>query len=94
MADKIAKSSDFSECSRLHSSFGGLHDLVNWPPLPVFMGKTIGELHLRTKYHIEVIAVREMFPERLTMVPRADFVIKDRDILVVIGKEEDIQKIK
>jgi trk system potassium uptake protein TrkA len=44
--------------------------------------------------HIKVIAVREMLPERLTMVPRADFVIKDSDVLVVIGKEKDIQKIK
>ena len=58
------------------------------------MGKTIGEIHLRSKYHIEVIAIREMLPERLTMVPRADFVIKDSDILVVIGRGEDIQKIK
>ena len=59
-----------------------------------FMGTTIGELHLRTKYHIEVIAVREMLPERLTMVPQAEFVIKDSDVLVVIGKEKDVQKIK
>jgi trk system potassium uptake protein TrkA len=58
------------------------------------MGKSIAELHLRSKYHIEVIAVREMLPERLTMVPRADFVIKDSDILVVIGREGDIRKIK
>jgi trk system potassium uptake protein len=62
-------------------------------PPASFMGKTIGELHLRSKYHIEVIAVREVLPERLTMVPRADFVVKDSDILVVIGKEKDIQKI-
>jgi len=27
-------------------------------------------------------------------VPRAEFVIKDSDILVDIGKEKDIQKIK
>jgi trk system potassium uptake protein TrkA len=59
-----------------------------------FSGKTIGELHLRTKYHVEVIAVREMLPERVTMVPRADFLIKDSDVLVVIGREGDIQKIK
>jgi trk system potassium uptake protein TrkA len=59
-----------------------------------FLGKTIGELHLRTKYHVEVIAVREVLPDRVTMVPRADFVIKDSDVLVVIGKEDDIQKIK
>jgi trk system potassium uptake protein TrkA len=63
-------------------------------PPTSFQGETIGELHLRTKYHIEVIAVREMMPERLTMVPKADFVIKDSDVLVVIGKEKDIQKIK
>ncbi|MBM4339054.1 MAG: TrkA family potassium uptake protein [Deltaproteobacteria bacterium] len=59
-----------------------------------FMGKAIGELHLRTKYHIEVIAVREVLPDRIRMVPRADFIIKDSDVLVVIGKEEDIQKVR
>ena len=63
-------------------------------PPAAFFGKTIGDLHLRSKHHIEVIAVREMLPDRLRMVPRADFVIKDSDVLVVIGKEEDIQKIK
>jgi trk system potassium uptake protein TrkA len=63
-------------------------------PPSSFMGKTIGELHLRSKYRIEVIAIRETLPERLTLVPRADFVIKDSDILVVIGREGDIQKIK
>ncbi len=40
-----------------------------------------------------MIAVREVLPERIQMVPRADFVIKDSDVLVVIGKEKDIQKI-
>ena len=63
-------------------------------PPPSFFGKTIGELHLRTKFHIEVIAVKEMLPDRIRMVPRADFVIKDSDILVVIGKTADVQKIK
>jgi trk system potassium uptake protein TrkA len=62
--------------------------------IPLSEDYTISELHLRSKYHIEVIAVREMLPERLTIVPRADFVIKDSDVLVVIGKEKDIQKIK
>ncbi len=93
MADKVAKSLispnvlDYIPLSEDYT----ISEIV--PPTS-FQGKTIGELHLRTKYHIEVIAVREMLPERLTMVPRADFVIKDSDILVVIGKEKDIQKIK
>jgi trk system potassium uptake protein TrkA len=93
MADKVAKSLispnvlDYIPLSKDYT----ISEIV--PPAS-FMGKTIGELHLRTKYHVEVIAVREMLPDRVRMVPRADFVIKDSDVLVVIGKEEDIQKIK
>jgi len=93
MADKVAKSLispnilDYIPLSEDYT----ISELV--PPTS-FFGKSIGELHLRSKHHIEVIAVREMMPERLTMVPRAEFVIKDSDVLVVIGKERDIQKIK
>ena len=93
MADKVAKSLispnvlDYLPVSEDYT----ICEIV---PPPSFTGKTIGDLHLRSKYHIEVIAIREILPERFTMVPRADFVIKDSDILVVIGKEEDIQKIR
>ncbi|MBA4397917.1 MAG: potassium transporter TrkA, partial [Syntrophus sp. (in: bacteria)] len=31
--------------------------------------------------------------ERVHMVPPADFVIKDGEVLIVVGKEKDIQKI-
>jgi len=72
----------------------GEYTICELAPPSSFMGKTIGELHLRSKFHVEVIAVREVLPDRIRMVPRADFVIKDSDILVVIGKEEDIQRIK
>ncbi len=93
MADKVARSLitpnvlDYIPLSEDYT----ICELV---PPPSFMGKAIGELHLRSRYHIEVIAIREVLPERIIMVPRADFVIKDSDVLVVIGKEEDIQKIK
>ena len=92
MADKIARSLispnilDYIPLSEDYT----ISEIV---PPPSFMGKTIGDLHLRTKYHIEVIAIREMLPERLTMVPRADFVIKDSDVLLVIGREKDIRKL-
>jgi trk system potassium uptake protein TrkA len=93
MADKVAKSLispnvlDYIPLSEDYT----ISEVV--PPTS-FMGKTIGELRLRTKYHVEVIAVREMLPDRVTMVPKADFVIKDSDVLVVIGKTADVQKIK
>ena len=59
-----------------------------------FLGKTIAQLQLRSKYHIEVIAIRDIAADRLYMVPPADFIIKDGEVLVVVGKEKDIQKIK
>jgi trk system potassium uptake protein TrkA len=59
-----------------------------------FLGKTIRELGLRAKYSIEVIAVRDVLSESVHMVPQADFVIKDGEVLVVIGKETDINRIK
>jgi len=93
MADKVAKSL-ISPNVLDYIPLSEDYTVCEIVPPASFMGKTIGELHLRTKHHIEVIAVREMLPERLTMVPRADFVVKDSDVLVVIGKEGDIQKIK
>lgn len=58
-----------------------------------FLGKTIGELQLRGRYHIEVIAIRDIISNRIHMVPQADFVIKDGEVLVVVGKDADIKKI-
>ena len=63
-------------------------------PPSSFLGKTIGELQLRKKHHIGVIASRDVLTDQIQMIPSADFVIKDSDILVVIGKEKDIQNLK
>jgi trk system potassium uptake protein TrkA len=59
-----------------------------------FLGKSIGDLELRSKYHIEVIAVKDVLTDQINMVPSASFVLKDGEVLVVIAKEKDIQKIK
>ena len=63
-------------------------------PPSSFLGKTIGDLQLRKKHHIGVIASRDVLTDHIQMIPAADFVIKDSDILVVIGKEKDIRKME
>jgi len=40
-----------------------------------FLGKTIAELQLRGKYHIEVIAIRDVVSDRVHMVPPAAVII-------------------
>ena len=75
MGDKVAKSLVSPNLfDYIHLSED--YTICEMEPLSSFMGKTIGELRLRSRHHIEVIAVREILPERLTMVPRADFAIK------------------
>jgi trk system potassium uptake protein len=68
--------------------------LFELAPPNSFIGKTIGDLELRGKHHIEVLAVKDIITDKMHMMPRADFVIKDGEILVVVGKEKDIQKVQ
>jgi CPA2 family monovalent cation:H+ antiporter-2 len=54
------------------------------------IGKTIGELNLRQKTNSTITAViRDSSTE---IAPGAKFRIKEGDILVILGKEEDLQK--
>lgn len=58
-----------------------------------FIGKTLRELDLRNKYGIQVIAIKELIPEKITFIPSADFMIKDSDILVILGEEKQLAKL-
>ncbi|TET19226.1 MAG: TrkA family potassium uptake protein, partial [Candidatus Aminicenantes bacterium] len=45
------------------------------------------------KYGIQVIAIKELIPEKTTFVPKSDFVIKDSDILIIMGEEKQLEKL-
>ncbi|MDW3229654.1 MAG: TrkA family potassium uptake protein [Acidobacteriota bacterium] len=62
-------------------------------PPEAFIGKKLRELDLTNRYHVQVMAVRQLVPEKLIFVPGADFVIKDSDILVVMGEEKNIAEL-
>ena len=61
-------------------------------PSERFTGKSLKELDIRKKYNVQIIAIRELIPEETTFVPDADFVIKDSDILVVMGDDKSLAK--
>ena len=63
-------------------------------PPPPFIGKSLKDLDLRRRYEVNIIAVKELVPERFIMVPDADFTIKDSDILIIIGKEKVLKEIR
>lgn len=62
-------------------------------PPEEFIGKSLKDLDLINKYEIQVIAVKGLVPEKTTLIPKADFVIKDSDVLVMIGPKKKLKKI-
>lgn len=55
------------------------------------IGKTLMELNLRKLFDIFVVAVKEHVPERTAFLPGPDFVIKDSDALLVIGRKDSLE---
>lgn len=62
-------------------------------PTEKFIGKSLKELDLLNKYGILVIAIKEIILEKTTYIPKADFVIKDSDILIVLGEDKQLSKL-
>lgn len=69
-------------------------DLIQAGPPREFIGKSLQKLNLRAKYNVHIIAIKELVPENYVLVPPASFVIKDSDILIILGKSDDIKRIK
>ncbi len=57
-----------------------------------FIGKSLRDLDVRKRYGVQIIAVKQMIPEKTMVIPPPDFVIKDSDILIVLGEEEDLAR--
>jgi trk system potassium uptake protein len=66
---------------------------VELAALPDFVGQSIKDLQLRNKYSVEIIAVKNEEKQKMIMVPNANYVIKEGDSLLIIGKEKDISSL-
>lgn len=62
-------------------------------PSKQFIGKSLRDVHMRSKHHVDVIAIRDTLTDRVFMA-QPDYLMKDSDVLIVIGKSDDIDKLK
>ncbi|MDR1744810.1 MAG: TrkA family potassium uptake protein [Planctomycetota bacterium] len=58
------------------------------------MGKTLLQLDLRKRFGIFVIAVKEHVPERTAFLPGPEFVVKDSDALLIIGRKDSLETLE
>ena len=67
------------------------YSLSETDPPKYFIGKTLVELDLRKKFHTTVIAIKDVLTGQFITAPPPTYLIKDSDILILIGKTEDVE---
>jgi trk system potassium uptake protein TrkA len=69
-------------------------DLIQFNPPQNFLNHSLKDLNLRVKYNVHIIAIKKPAPEGFVLVPPANYEIQAADTLIILGKSEDIKKIK
>lgn len=93
MAQRVAYrlvNADVLEFVPLGSDYG----IIEAAPSTEMIGKTLAELDFRNKYNVNVIVVQQLLPEETVVSPDGSFVVKDSDILVLLGHVEDLEAIR
>jgi len=67
--------------------------LIEISPPNKWMGKKLKELELTKKYNIQISMIREIVPSRV-VIPNGEFVLKDSDILYVIGENKNLNSLQ
>lgn len=67
------------------------YSIYEIPTMPVWVGKTIAEASIRSKYQISILATKE--GEEIFPLPKADYIFKEDEHLIVAGRKNDVVKI-
>lgn len=59
-----------------------------------FIGKSIGELDVRRRFDVWVVAVKDVLTGKLEMLPGADHRLYEDHVLLVIGKPADLNRFR
>ncbi|MBA3035480.1 MAG: TrkA family potassium uptake protein [Desulfobacterium sp.] len=67
--------------------------LIEITPPKEWRGKKLKDLMLRNRYEIQIAMIREIIPERV-VIPDGEFILKESDILYIIGSNEHIRSLQ
>ncbi len=70
------------------------HSIIEYAALKSWIGKNLRDLNLRAKFGVTVVAVRNVNEDRINISPKADNEIKEGDIFIVIGNNDDLKKLE
>ena len=68
------------------------YSIMEIEALEKWVGKTLKELDIRKKYGINIIAIKTK--EEINISPSPDLKIAEKDILIAIGKDKNLEKLE
>jgi len=68
-----------------------IHEIT--PPAE-FLGKSLAELRLRNRFGVQVLALRDTRSGELLVNPGAEAVIHDRHVMIVLGADRDLDRLR
>jgi trk system potassium uptake protein TrkA len=72
-------------------SLGQDFSLVEVVPSKEFLGLTLAEVSARLRDRVSIVAIRDMLRDEVRFNPSPNGRITDSDVLVIIGKDEDVR---
>ncbi|MGB9617368.1 MAG: potassium channel family protein [Desulfomonilaceae bacterium] len=69
-------------------------EVMDVAPPDEFCGHSLAQLNLRDRYGVFVIGVKELVPPNFVFLPGPDFVVKPSDILVMIGRRDQLSLVR
>ncbi|MFC1813166.1 potassium channel family protein [Thermodesulfobacteriota bacterium] len=70
------------------------YSIVEFAPTANFIGKNLMTLDLINRFGVQVLGVKELVPERLNMIPTGAYVVKDSDILILLGPNDGLEALR
>jgi len=70
------------------------YSIIELAPPRGFIGKSLKDLNLTNRFGVQVVAIKEMVPDKLNLIPTAQTVLKDSDIMIILGPNESLDKLQ
>jgi len=103
MGEQVARSIIAPEIHEQFALATG-HSLAEVVPRPEFIGQSIGKINFRQQFGVNIIAIQKRIPivtpegknsfqVLINDLPKPSDVIEDNDVLVVVGSDENIERL-
>ncbi len=92
MAEKLAQNLTASSILD-YIDLSDKYSIVEVETPKTWFGKSLKQLNVRAVYGVNIVALKNRYTDSINVSPHPDYIFAENDILVVIGSNDDINKL-